>query len=125
MIPFGPKVKLAGLALVIAAIGYSGWTARGWFEDSKDLAAMEAQHALAEEIREGQAQVSKQVADHLSQLEGTERIIDRGIIREVSKPIYQRVCLPDPAIRLLNAAAQGQDPGELESEVPGEPATTE
>jgi len=81
---------------------------------------MEAQEALAAEIREGQAQVSKQVADHLSQLEGTERIIDRGIIREVSKPIYQRVCLPDRAIRLLNAAAQGQNPGEPEGEVSGD-----
>ncbi len=88
MIPYAKPALIASLAAAIAA---GSWMARGWFEDSKDLAAMEAQEALAAEIREGQAQVSKQVADHLSQLEGTERIIDRGIIREVSKPIYQRV----------------------------------
>jgi len=121
----GAKVKIAIAVAAVGAVFTAGWVAKGWLEDSKALAAMEATQALADELREGQAQVSKQVANHLSQLEGTERIIDRGIIREVSKPIYQRVCLPDPAIRLLNAAAQGQDPGEPESEVSGEPAASD
>jgi len=51
-------------------------------------------------------------------MQGTERVIDRGIIREISKPIYQRVCLPDRAVRLLNDAARNQATGESDGEVP-------
>lgn len=117
---FGLKAKIAVAAISVPIIFGAGWTAKGWLEDSKALAAVEAQQALADEIRESQAEVSKQVADHLSQMQGTERVIDRGVIREVSKPIYQRVCLPDRAISLLNAAAQGKTPGEPDGEVSGD-----
>lgn len=113
-----PYAKPALIAAVVAAIGTGGWLARGWFEDSKDLAAVKAQHALAEEIREGQAAISKRVEDRLSQLRANERIIDRGVIREIQKPIYQRVCLEPDAIRLLNLAAQGKATGEPDDEVP-------
>ncbi len=70
-----PYARPALIAAVVAAIGTGGWLARGWFEDSKDLAAVKAQHALAEEIREGQAAISKQVEERLSQLRANERII--------------------------------------------------
>ena len=116
------KVKALIAVVAVTILVGIGWTARGWLEDSKDLAAMKAQQTLADKIREGQAEVSRQVADHLSKLEGTERVIDRGIIREVNKPVYQRVCLPDNAIRLLNAAAKNQSPGEPDGEVPEDPA---
>lgn len=115
-----PYAKPALIAVAVTTIGTGGWLARGWFEDSKDLAAVEAQHALAEEIREGQAAISKQVEDRLSQLRANERIIDRGVIREIQKPIYQRVCIEPDAIRLLNLAAQGQPAGKPDGQVPDE-----
>lgn len=108
-------------AIAFTIVGTAGWVARGWFEDSKDLAAVEAQHALAAEIRKGQAEVSAQVEKRLSELRANERIIDRGVIREIQKPIYQRVCLEPDAIRLLNLAAQGQAAGEPDGQVPAEP----
>lgn len=116
-----PYAKPALIAVAVTAIGTGGWLARGWFEDSKDLAAVEAQHALAAEIRKGQAEVSAQVEKRLSELRANERIIDRGVIREIQKPIYQRACLPDAAIRLLNAAARGEAPGEPADQVPAKP----
>ncbi|WP_165856745.1 hypothetical protein [Marinobacter sp. JSM 1782161] len=112
MIPFGPKIKLAIIAVVVAAIGYAGWMARGWFEDSKDLAAMEAQQALVAEVREGQRQISAEVEKRLANLKANERIIDRGVIREIQKPIYQRVCFEPELVRLLNSAARGEAPRE-------------
>ena len=115
-----PYAKPALIAIAVTAIGTGGWLARGWFEDSKDLAAVEAQHALAAEIRKGQAEVSAQVEQRLSELRANERIIDRGVIREIQKPIYQRVCLEPDAIRLLNLAAQGQSAGEPDGQVPDE-----
>ena len=108
-------------SIAFTIVGTAGWVARGWFEDSKDLAAVEAQHALAAEIRKGQAEVSAQVEKRLSELRANERIIDRGVIREIQKPIYQRVCLEPDSIRLLNLAAQGQATGESDGQVPAEP----
>ena len=108
---FGLKAKAAVAAVVVAGAFGAGWTSKGWLEDSKDLAAMEAQEALAEKIREGQAKISKQVEQRLSELRANERIIDRGVIREIQKPVYQRVCLEPGAIRLLNSVANGQAPG--------------
>lgn len=116
---FTKPVIFAIIAFTVT--GTAGWVARGWFEDSKDLAAVEAQHALAAEIRKGQAEVSAQVERRLSELRANERIIDRGVIREIQKPIYQRLCLEPDAIRLLNLAAQGQAAGESDGQVPSEP----
>ncbi|AOY88639.1 hypothetical protein BKP64_10915 [Marinobacter salinus] len=121
MIPFGPKAKLAGLAATVVAIGYAGWMARGWFEDSKDLAAMEAQQALAEEIRKDIGGISTQVEDRLGELRANERIIDRGVIREIQKPIYKRVCFEPELVRLLNDAQRGdtsKPDGEVSRDTP-------
>lgn len=119
MIPFGPKIKLAVIAAGVAALIAVGWTGRGWFEDSKDLAAMEAQQALVAKIREGQRQISAQVEERLANLKANERIIDRGVIREIQKPIYQRVCFEPELVRLLNSAARGEAPGEPAGEGAG------
>ncbi|EDM47769.1 hypothetical protein [Marinobacter algicola] len=118
MIPFGPKVKLAVVAVAILAIGYSGWMARGWFEDSKDLAAMEAQKALADEIRSDMGQVARTVEDQLKGLKANERIIDRGIIREIQKPVFRNVCIPPggDAFGLLRSIANGEAPGKPDDE---------
>jgi hypothetical protein len=118
-----PYAKPALIAVAATAIGTGGWLARGWFEDSKDLAAVEAQHALAAEIRKGQAEVSAQVEKRLSELRANERVIDRGIIREIQKPVFHNVCIPadSESFRLLNLAAQGQPARESDGQVPEKP----
>ncbi|MGB1952223.1 MAG: hypothetical protein ACPHQ9_15750 [Marinobacter sp.] len=116
-----PYLKPALIAVSVVGVAAGSWMARGWFEDSKDLAAVEAQQALAAEIRKGQAEISQQVEQRLSELRANERVIDRGVIREIQKPIYQRVCLEPDAIRLLNLAAQGKATGKPDDEVPDEP----
>lgn len=118
---FGLKAKLAIGAIAVTAAFGAGWLVKGKFEDSKDLAALEAQNALAAEIREGQAKISKQVEDRLGELRANERVIDRGVIREIQKPVYQRVCLEPRAIRLLNSVANGEAPRESDDEVPADP----
>ena len=114
---FGLKAKLAVGAIAVSAAFGAGWLVKGKFEDSKDLAALQAQNALAAEIREGQAQISKQVEQRLSELRANERIIDRGVIREIQKPIYKRVCFEPELVRLLNDAQLG-NPSEPAGEVP-------
>lgn len=117
---FGLKAKAAVAAIALAGAVGVGWTAKGWFEDSKDLAAMEAQQALVEEIRAGQREVSQHVEQRLSELRANERIIDRGIIREIEKPVYRNVCVPpdSDAFRLLRDLASGQAPGKPDDEMP-------
>ena len=117
---FGLKTKLAVGAIAVSAAFGAGWLVKGKFEDSKDLAAMEAQQALVEEIRAGQREVSQHVEQRLSELRANERIIDRGIIREIEKPVYRNVCVPpdSDAFRLLRDLASGQAPGKPDDEMP-------
>lgn len=106
MIPYAKPALIASFAAAIAA---GSWMARGWFEDSKDLAAVEAQHALAAEIRGDMSAVARTVEDKLAGLKSSERIIDRGIIREIQKPVFRNVCVPagGDAFRLLEDLAAG------------------
>lgn len=110
---------IIGLAVALVA---GGWISRGWLEDSRQLAILKAQTALADEIREGQAEIASMVEGRLQSLRASERIIDRGVIREIQKPIYRRVCFEPQLVRLLNAAASGEAPGKLDGESAGEVA---
>lgn len=111
------KVKLLVIAVVLAAVGLGGWTARGWFEDARRLAVVEDRQELAEQIRGDISGIARSVENRLGELKANERIIDRGIIREIQKPIYQRVCVEPDVVSLLNAALRGEaGPG------PAEPA---
>lgn len=121
----GFKAKAIAVVIVVSVAFSSGWVVKGKFEDSKDLVAMQAQQRLAEEIREGQAQISKQVEKRLSELRANERVIDRGVIREIQKPIYKRVCFEPELVRLLNAAARGESPGKSDGKSASGIATDE
>lgn len=105
MIPYA-KPLIAVLA--VGSIAAGGWFSRGWFEDSKRLAIVEDRQALAEEIRKDHAAIAGQVEARLAELKANERIIDRGVIREIRKPIYQRVCFEPELVELLNAAQRGE-----------------
>ncbi|MCK7547180.1 hypothetical protein ACFQGA_09500 [Marinobacter koreensis] len=115
------RVKLLIIAAVLAGTGFGGWTARGWFEDAKRLAVMEDRQELAAEIRGDISGIAQKVESRLGELRANERIIDRGVIREIQKPIYQRVCAEPDVVRLLNAALRGDAearPTEPAGEVP-------
>lgn len=119
-----PYVKPLIIAVTVAGIGAGGWMARGWFEDSRDLVALEAQNALAAQVRKDMGVVAERVESRLSELKANEKVIDRGIIREITKPIYQRVCFEPELVRLLNDAQLGGS-GKSESEMPGSSAPAE
>lgn len=120
------KLKFAGYALLVTMIALSGWKARGWFEDSKTLAAKEAMERTLNAAMDRESSIAQLVETQLARLEPTERIIERGIIREVQKPVYQRVCFESELVRLLNAAADGDAatlPGELSGDLPRQPSS--
>lgn len=103
---------LAVIAL-IAGIAGGGWIGRGWYEDSKALAEERGAQAAIDAAMARESKIAKHVQERLSQLQANQRVIDRGVIREIQKPVYRNVCLPDAGVRLLNAAAQA---------LPAEPA---
>ena len=114
---------------IVAVICLSvGWTTKGWQQDSVSLAVAEAAKKIADDATARDSNIAKTVQEQLAGLSANQTIIDRGIIREVQKPIYQRVCLEPDAIRLLNAAARGEapdDPRKSAGEVPGRAATAD
>lgn len=114
-------LKFAGVLMFIGVVAGTSWSARGWFEDSRRLALVADREALAAEFRSDVAEISRQVEDRLSQLRANERVIDRGVIREIQRPVYQRVCFEPELVRLLNAAQRGDadtGPAEPDSPVP-------
>lgn len=113
MIPV--QAKLIGAALAVVAAFGSGWQVRGWHEDSVRLAASEAQNRALGAAMQRESDIAKTVEQKLAELKANQTVIDRGVIREIVKPEYRTVCLPDNAVRLLNAAARGEA-------VPADPA---
>lgn len=121
------RIKLAIAAGAVIAAAVAGWSAKGWKEDSKRLAAEQAAQKVISAAMARESRIAQQVEGRLAELQASERIIDRGIIREVQKPIYQRVCLEPDVIRLLNHAATGTAPDTAKpaDPVPGSTAKTE
>jgi|TARA_A100000171_G_scaffold24120_2_gene22437 hypothetical protein len=118
---------LAVLAIV-GGIAFGGWTARGWHEDSKEL---ERQKATADAITaalQSDSKIAAAVEEKLSGLKANQTVIDRGVTREVIKPVYRNVCLPGAGVGLLNAAAlndASQLPAEPDGEMPAATADSE
>jgi hypothetical protein len=104
---------------VVAAIAAGGWVGRGWYEDSQDLAEERGAQAAIEAAMARESKIAEKVEARLADLKANERIIDRGVIREIQNPVYRNVCLPAGGLRLLNAAARGEPvPGESDDPLP-------
>ena len=104
---------------VVAAIAFGGWLGRGWYEDSRDLAEERGAQAAIDAAMERESKIAEKVEARLADLQANERIIDRGVIREIQNPVYRNVCVPDSGLRLLNAAARGESvPGESDDPLP-------
>jgi len=121
MIPYVKPLLILGIA---ASISAGSWMARGWFEDSKQLIAVTAQQALADEIRASQADIATLVERRLREFRGSERVIDRGVIREIQTTTFKNVCVPvdSDSFRMLNNIAQGNFTGESNSQSAGNSA---
>lgn len=121
----GPYLVVLAVA---AALVWIGWVGKGWHEDSKEL---ERQKATADAIAaalKSDSKIAAVVEEKLSGLKANQTVIDRGVTREVIKPVYRNVCLPESGVRLLNAAAINDTAGlptEHDGEVPGDTAHPE
>jgi len=104
---------------VVAVIAAGGWVGRGWYEDSRDLAEERGAQAAIAAAMERESKIAEKVETRLADLKANERIIDRGVIREIQNPVYRNVCVPDSGRLLINAAARGEPvPGESDDPLP-------
>ena len=113
-------------AVIAAAAGliWLGWLSRGWFEDSQELERQRITAAAITAALQSDSKIAAAVEEKLSGLKANQTIIDRGVTREVVKPVYRNVCLPGSGVRLLNAAATNEI-ASLSAEPDGEmPAAT-
>lgn len=103
--------KPALLLALFAGMTTAGWAARGWYEGNQQLAIAQDRAAIAEQIRADVASIAGQVETKLAKLKANERVIDRGVIREIEKPVYQRVCFEPELIEILNRSLRGEADG--------------
>lgn len=109
---------LLASAAALAATFAAGWQISNWQNDSHALTAERAAQQAIDAGLARESEIAANVETRLAELQANERIIDRGIIREIQKPIYQRVCLEPDVIRLLNHAAASTEPTEPNAALP-------
>lgn len=105
---------------IVAGIAFGGWTARGWYEGKKDFAELKAAQAAIDAAMARESGIAQAVEEKLATLKANQTVIDRGVIREVVKPIYKRVCFEPDLVRMLNLGPDEALPADLADEVPGE-----
>lgn len=99
---------LAAVIVGVLAGLVTGWSVKGWYVDSVNLAVMEAAREIRDDAIGRESSIAKEVADQAAARLPVERVIDRGVIREIEKPIYYRVCFEPELVRLLNEGAKGR-----------------
>lgn len=122
------QVKLIASLVAVVALLFGGWTIRGWYEGNLDLLRERVTRAAIDEALENHSDVARAVEEKLSGLKANQTVIDRGVTREVIKPVYRNVCLPGAGVGLLNAAAlndASQLPAEPDGDLPGDTANPE
>ena len=108
------KLTILASAAALAITFAGGYQVATWQNESQQLTAERAAQQVIDAAMQRESQIAAHVEERLGELQANERVIDRGIIREIQKPIYQRICLEPSVISLLNHAATGTAPDPTE-----------
>jgi hypothetical protein len=110
---------LAVLAIV-GGIAFGGWYGRGLYEDSQELSELKGAQKAIKAAMARESGIAQEVEAKLATLKANQTVIDRGVIREVVKPIYKRVCFEPDLVRMLNLGPDEALPADLADQMPGE-----
>lgn len=104
------QFKIAAICVLVMAAFMAGFTVHGWQSDSVALAAQKAAQLSIEASEKRQAEIASGVENAIAAIRVTERVIDRGIIKEIqsNETIYRNECITDAGRLLVNAAAAGK-----------------
>ena len=114
------NIQLITGAVAVAIVFGSGWQARSWYEDSKDLAEKEATDKAIEAFEKYESKVAATVEEKLRGLKANERIIEKWRTEVVDRPIYHVDCIDDDGLRLIKSYATGETTSIID-EMPGSP----
>lgn len=92
------------IAILVAAISLvsGGWFVRGWYEDSKDLAAEKAVKEATGEFRQSEQRIAETLEMKLAEVRTNERVIEKWRTQIVDRPIYHVECIDDDGLSLIN-----------------------
>lgn len=116
-----PNSFMIAIGAALTALGFgAGWQVNDWRHDSIQLAAESAAYAVAEQNRTHIASAAAELEAKIASRVVTERVIERGIIKEIrnNETIYRNVCITDAGRLQLNAAAKGRVSSESAKAMP-------
>jgi hypothetical protein len=99
------RALLALLAIAVSAL--TGWTVRGWKDDSEELKDVKKTQAVVDAFREHEAKVAGVLEQRLQQLRANQTIVEREREKVVDRPVYRNVCLDADGLRLIEQARTG------------------
>lgn len=102
---------LAALLIGLLAGALAGWKVSNWQHDSQSLAVQQAAQAIRDDALARESAIAQQVQDAFKDGAPVERVIDRGVIREVQKTEYRNVCFGPDLMRLINDGARDRPTG--------------
>ena len=104
------QFKIAAVCVSFVFSFMAGFMVRGWQADSVALAAQKAAQESIEASAKRQADIASSVENAIAAIRVTERVIDRGVIKEIqnNETVYRNVCITDAGRMHVNAAAAGK-----------------
>ena len=104
------QFKIAAVCVSFVASFMAGFMVRGWHADSVELAAQKAAQQSIDASAKRQADIASSVENAIASIRVTERVIDRGVIKEIqnNEIVYRNVCITDAGRMHINSAAAGK-----------------
>lgn len=120
-----PRIDMIAGAMIgcaLAGLG-AGWQINNWRHTAALAAERDANQRAINAASQRESAIAAQLEKRLANLRANQTVIDRGVIREIQKPVYRVVCIQPDGLRYINAAAAGTSPpAESDSEMPANPA---
>lgn len=98
------KLIATGIAVIVVFVG--GWSARGWYEDSKYLAQQEAIKKAIDAFQSKESETAKAVNNKLAELKANERTRIIKTQEIVKQPEFINVCISQDGIDSINSAVR-------------------
>lgn len=94
--------RLVGFFAAVILSFFCGCGARGYYQDSVDLAELQGANKAIAAAMERESKISADLEKRLQELKANERVIEREKIKIVDRPVYQSVCLDADGLRIIN-----------------------
>lgn len=92
---------------IAVALLAAGWFSRGWYDDSRMLAAERTQQAVLNAAMQRESETAKAVERRLQELKANERVITQEVPKIIVRDVYRNVCIDSDGLQLIERARSG------------------